>query len=135
MTETPDLQQLARRYLDLWQCQMAAQLNDPLVAQAVAQAYLLMTEGMTLLASFAGLPMTDAATRTHDPEAHNTTPSGAASAGAPSDCAGLDVVHLARRVAELEERLLRMEATLAGDRRGTESAAGAGRRRRLSSRP
>jgi hypothetical protein len=128
MADAQDPEQLARRYLDLWQRQMAAQANDPLVAEAMAQAYVLMTRSAALLGAVAGLPLTSAATRTHDPQVDHTDASRAAAAGAPSDDPSLDPVRIARRLALLEERMLRLEAALAGDGRGAETPAG--RRRR-----
>jgi len=38
MTDAPDPAQLARRYLDLWQQQVTAWLNEPEVADAMAKA-------------------------------------------------------------------------------------------------
>jgi hypothetical protein len=131
MTDTPELEQLARRYLDLWQSQMAEQINDPLLAEAMAQAHALMTRGMSAFAAFAGLPMANAATRTNDPEAHDSPPIRTKAAGTPSADSGLDAACLVRRVALLEERMLRLEAALAGEGRGTEAGTGPRRRRGL----
>ncbi|MBY0430690.1 MAG: hypothetical protein K2Q10_05795, partial [Rhodospirillales bacterium] len=51
MSETPDLQALARRYLDLWQDQMTALAADPSLAEALARTVTLMGTGA---AAFAG---------------------------------------------------------------------------------
>lgn len=41
----PDFSSLARRYLDLWQEQVAAMANEPALAEALARGIAAMTEG------------------------------------------------------------------------------------------
>ena len=62
MTDAPDLEQLARRYLDLWQDQMAALVNDPTTAEAMGRTYTLMTRGVAAFADAVGLPVVKPAT-------------------------------------------------------------------------
>lgn len=51
MSDAPDLEALARRYLDLWQDQMAAMAADPAMMEALSRTFALMTQGA---AAFAG---------------------------------------------------------------------------------
>ncbi|HVI50730.1 MAG TPA: hypothetical protein VM661_05920 [Candidatus Sulfotelmatobacter sp.] len=132
MTDAPDLQQLARRYMDLWQDQMAAVVNDPKLAESMAQAYTLMTKSAAAIAQATNIKAGDAnAKGAHEPNTDSPLSSGAASGAAapavPSDEPGLDAAVLARRVAELEERVLRLEAALAAG--GGQPAAKSRRRR------
>ncbi|MDR3440733.1 hypothetical protein [Telmatospirillum sp.] len=134
MTDEPDLEQLARRYLDLWQEQAAAVINDPVTADAMGRAYAIFGKG---LASFlAAVVPPDAhaqqgATDTADHAKSPGTPaatSGAAPVVAASDGAGFGGADLAARVAELEERILRLETAIGAS--GRNAAPATGKRRR-----
>lgn len=136
MTDATDLDQLARRYLDLWQDQTAAMTNDPMVAAAMGQAYALMTQGMAALFTAGGSPATSkeatskeaTSTETGADDSTNFSTTaradavGASPAAASSDDASVDSVRLALRVAELEKRVLRLEAALAERRGRTEKS-------------
>lgn len=58
MPKAPDLEELARRYLDLWQDQMAAVAADPMVAEALANAIAFASRVVT--GAPAGVLMPDA---------------------------------------------------------------------------
>ena len=51
----PELDELARRYLDLWQDQWTALANDPMVAEAMARGFQMMGPGAAAFANFANL--------------------------------------------------------------------------------
>ena len=132
MTDAPELEQLARRYLDLWQDQVAAQVNDPAFAEALAKVYALTTKGAGLVATAAGLPVATPTNGAHDDQvaagtAAPSAPARAAAAAVSSDDASDDLARLRRRVAELEERIGQLEAAVAAGRRRLEAAT---RRRR-----
>src|SRR5690349_7209553 len=110
MSEPPEMEVLARRFLALWQEQLVATASDPDLTAALAH--------MMSLAGCALAPWTAAlraATRLRE-EADLAT--GAAdrttSAPAPSGNGGDAVAEFARRLAAVEERLARLE-TGAGD--------------------
>ena len=113
MTKAPDMDQLARRYLDLWQGQVAALSNDPAFADAMVKAYSLMTQGTEAVAKAAGMAMAQKKTEAQDFNADSKAPPRPPSPAAPTVEPSLDVVHLARRVAELEDRVVHLEAALA----------------------
>jgi hypothetical protein len=117
MAESPDLEALARRYLDLWQEQMAAMAADPELSDTLARLW--QTTAAAGPAGWAAL--WGAAAPTPRAPAHDTKAGAASAAAAPRERAD-DVADLARRVAELEVRLGRIEAALAvaghGERRG-----------------
>lgn len=111
MSDTSDPAELARRFLDLWQQQVAATLADPTVTAAAAEA----AEGMRrmsadFLAAFGGQPGQGT---THEPGQlfpfASFYPPGAAPARSASEQRADDPAGLARRLAELEARLDRLE--------------------------
>ena len=51
----PELDELARLYLDLWQDQWTALANDPMVAEAMARGFQMMGPGAAAFANFANL--------------------------------------------------------------------------------
>jgi hypothetical protein len=98
MSEPPNLEALARRYLDLWQDQATALAGDAELARQIGQWLSMMQAGMV-----------------HGFQSPNTAKSGKAPAGAAPAAAasgggqpGLD--ELTRRLAALEKRLDRLEA-------------------------
>ncbi len=120
MTDAPgDLEQLARRYLDLWQEQTAALISDPAVAEAVGRGYGLMSGGLSAFLAAAGSKAGLKGEGTTNSD-HGTTirssaaaaPGTAAVAAAPVG-PGVDPAELTARLAALEERVLRLEAALA----------------------
>ncbi|WP_141400565.1 hypothetical protein [Magnetospirillum sp. 15-1] len=112
----PDFKALARRYLDLWQEQVAAVAADPALAEAVARGVAMMTQSAAAVAQATGLKVnqTDggpkADERTEQPNAKN----GAAPPGPAPHDSRLDPDELAHRVAALEGRVARLEAALGG---------------------
>ena len=134
MKDTPDLELLARRYLDLCQDQMAALAGDPALVDGMAKAYAaLMARGAAFFATAAtgpaGSPKTgvDESKPASSP-ASDPQPPAAAAAAAASDGAACDTARLVGRVAELEERIRRLESAFAATGGGT--AEGSRRRRR-----
>jgi len=133
MTDAPDPDQLARHYLDLWQQQVTAWLNEPDVADAMAQTYLLMVRGLTSLASATGLAPNGATTQapydaglaaavkaaSAKTSAGKSEPNGPAAAATPSGGTDRDTLVLAYRIAQLEERIARLESAAAAVRRPT----------------
>jgi ubiquinone biosynthesis protein UbiJ len=99
MSEPPNLEALARRYLDLWQDQATALAGDAELARQIAQWLSMMQAGMV-----------------HGFQSPNTanpapeTSTGAASAAAASGGGQPGMDELARRLAALEKRLDRLEA-------------------------
>jgi hypothetical protein len=130
----PDIKALARRYLDLWQEQVAAMANDPALADALAQSVAMVAQlpAAMLQAAAAGVskPTSEAnAVHAATPEARppDIDPPGSATAAAASDGPRLDVDGLARRLAAAEKRIAALEARLGGQ--GPGPAPKPGRRR------
>ncbi len=113
MAEPPDLANLAKRYLDLWQEQLIAMAADPDLADGLAR----------LLAGLApaswpppfGAP------------AYDGSPPGAAAAAPASRQRGDALDELARRLAAVEDRLAALETGAPG---GGKRAAAKPRTRR-----
>lgn len=129
MSETPpDFQALARRYLDLWQAQVAAVAADPALAETVARGVAIMTQSAAAMAQATGLSRGSSATSKADrqaneqtgPEAkptdpgHSTDTDRAEAFAVASDDSRLDPAQLSRRVAALEQRVADLEAALGG---------------------
>lgn len=119
MTDGPDIEQLARRYLDLWQDQAAALVNDPELAGAIGQAYAMASKGLAACVATVGSGSPNkkgGANSTDDraaaPSKPSTTASWSASVAAASGEPSDDSSDLATRVAALEERVHRLEAAL-----------------------
>lgn len=131
MSEPPDLETLARRYLDLWQDQVSALAADPEFTETLGRmlqvsAALGPAGWMSVwTAAAAGLKPQNA----HDERSAKsaTTPAnpapGSAAAAAPSHDGGDDLAELRRRLAALEARLAGLD--------GARGAARNGKRRRL----
>jgi hypothetical protein len=129
MTDAPDIEQLARRYLDLWQDQTAALINDPALAEAMGRTYALMSKAAAAVLTAArsgGEPEEKGKPDSTDVRAAKcrtpaTAPAGAAPiAPSPGD-SGVDAAEFAGRLAALEERVVRLEAALAASRRGPQA--------------
>jgi len=112
-TEPPDMAELARRYLDLWQEEMSAMASDPMASDEFGRwfssigqqamnpnAWLASINAMS--ASFTQTP----ATAAHNDEPHpSKTKAGAAPPGDASGGSTGDVAGLADRIAALERQL------------------------------
>ncbi|WP_244511160.1 hypothetical protein [Magnetospirillum fulvum] len=124
---SPEVAALARRYLDLWQQQVAALSSDPAMAEAVAKGVAMMTGCAAAMAEAAGIAVAatspnnkaraDEPTESPTPQpatgpAAATTPDRAASVAAPPADPSGDAVWLAGRLAALEERVAVLEAAL-----------------------
>ncbi|HET8728281.1 MAG TPA: hypothetical protein VFO41_12275 [Alphaproteobacteria bacterium] len=121
MAEPPDLDALARRYVELWQDQWTALATDPQAAESMTRLMTLFAQSAAPMASFLGA----FAPAAYGP-GHDTEPSGAASARPASDGGDGRLDEFARRLAAIEERLARLEADTAARRPRT------GTRRRKS---
>jgi hypothetical protein len=113
MAEPPDLAQLAKRYLDLWETQLAAFGTDPALLDQVARTVAAM--GATLVAASAAAGQSEepghgpSRNRKQNAAAAARTP--AAAAASSDGDARLD--QLARQLADMERRLAAIEAALA----------------------
>jgi hypothetical protein len=125
MPEPPDLDALARRYLDLWQDQVTAMAGDPQLAAAFARMFESAASVMPMQWLGVWLQAAQAAMRAGvaggDDGGRFATDAkaGAAAAAAASGHRGGDVAGLRRRLADLEARVARLEsAPAAGPGRG-----------------
>jgi hypothetical protein len=106
MSEPPNLEALARRYLDLWQDQATALAGDAELARQVGQWLSMMQAGMVNGFQASGAPGTGKS-------APSTAP-GPAPAAAASGGGQPRLDELARRLAALERRIDRLEAGTKG---------------------
>jgi len=114
MTEPPDLDALARRYLDLWQDQMTAMAGDPTLATALGRLFETAAAAMPM--NWIGMwlqamqqTMRAGASGGDDGGTGTRAKAGAAAAAAASVDRGGDVAGLRRRLAALESRVARLE--------------------------
>jgi len=117
MTDTTDeteIDELAGRYLDLWQKHLAALAADGEVAELVAKSVELMNSSAAAIAAM-NLGNEDNAGATANP----WISTGSAAAGAAHGDPDHDVDELARRVAELEKRVDDLESKPAKRRKGS----------------
>lgn len=121
MSEPPDLDALAKRYLDLWQDQLGAISKDRETAEIMAQTIELMNAGATAFASMAAVhdnPNKGNADADNAPTAGTSNvPPGTEAAAAPPGASDSDLDELARRLERLEKRLDTLEAGAAKSRR------------------
>jgi ubiquinone biosynthesis protein UbiJ len=111
MAEPPDFQELARRYLALWQDQLMATASDPELSEMLARFFALAAPTAAWTSTL-WRQMQAGAAPTHDHVAPEQPPEparAAPAAVAPDDRGG-SVDRLSRRIAALEERLARLEA-------------------------
>jgi len=101
--DPPDLESLARRYLDLWQDQVAALAEDADLAEQIGRLLALFGSAMKTGATTGQGKAGDASTTDDHPAA-----GAAAAALSPGDGDGR-VARLARRLADVERRLARLE--------------------------
>jgi hypothetical protein len=98
-----EFDQLARRYLDLWQSQLSGLTADPALTEQIARLFAAANAQVAsvIQAAQAG---SHAATRTP------SAASGTAPAAAPSGHGADDLDELRKRVAALEARIARLES-------------------------
>jgi hypothetical protein len=102
MTDGPDLASLARRYLDLWESQLAALAGDPAIAEQMTRLFRALGETMAAASGRGGMDGHEGRVRRGK--------AGAATSGAASGDGGPELARLERRLADLERRLGRLEA-------------------------
>ena len=123
MPDTPDMEDLARRYMDLWQEHLNTLASDQDTTKVMAQTMAMMSSSAQAFADVAS------ASAWPIREGGNDCTSDRSPSTAPSDSdADPGVADLHRRVAALEERLAKLESETAG--RG--SASSKGRRKNKS---
>lgn len=139
--DNPDLALLAKRYLDLWQNQLGAMANDPVLAQNIAQVLEAMGKSAQLMTAAAfsaeeigktGEKSGDETTPTNQSSnsAPRPAPAFAQPAFGPSDWAKLD-----NRLALIEERLNSLESQSEGRRRKAATKPEAGKSGKISPKP
>ena len=111
MTEPPEIEELAKRYLDLWQDHVSGLSNDPEWMAAMTRLFSTFSTMQT--ADAAAKPDFDAFNAWLGGTLGNSQPEAAASGPAastdpPAD-SGHDIHELKRRVAALEKRLAKLE--------------------------
>jgi len=113
MTDKPDLDALARQYLDLWQEHLSDMAADGEMAEAVAKSVELMNGSA---AAFARM-MTEAASEGSRNSQHDEgssgaiiKTSGATAAGAASGNSDDVLDQFSRRIAQLEKRIAELES-------------------------
>ena len=121
MSEPPDLDALAKRYLDLWQDQLGAVSKDRETAEIMAQTMELMNAGATAFASMAAVQENPNKGNADDdanaaPTDTPRTDRGTAAAAAAPGASDSDLDELARRLERLEKRLDTLEAGAAKSR-------------------
>jgi hypothetical protein len=100
MAEPPDLAELAKRYVDLWQDHLMALAGDPALADSIARLFM------------AAAPWS--APPGNGGERFTAAAPGAAAVAAATLERDRRMAELARRLAALEERLAALEARLRG---------------------
>ncbi len=120
-THEDDIQRLAKEYVDLWESQFKALAGDETLAKTMAQTMELMNAGAANVAAMmqraASSPADgmdikgagDVGGKSGTEQNDQWASPNAAATGAASGSAKSDVSKLTRRVAELEERLTRLE--------------------------
>jgi hypothetical protein len=136
MSEQADLDELARRYLDLWQDQMTALAGDREFAEALQQLMTMMSAPggaagdagpefwRAWPAMMTGQQPGQQTEAFADDGTGGRAPGAPAAATAPDD-GGIDLDHFTRRLAALEGRIAALEA---GAKRGRGGAAGKSRK-------
>ena len=140
MSEQAELDELARRYLDLWQDQMTALAGDREFAEALQQLMTTMSVPGSVPGSAPGhaapefwrawTAMMTGQQPSQQTEVSADDGTGGHAPGPPAtatspDGGGLDLDLLTRRIAALEERIAALEA---GAKRGRRGAAGKSRK-------
>jgi hypothetical protein len=121
MPKPPDLETLARRYLDLWQDHLSGLAGDPGVAEVMARTLELMNAGSAAFATLAAQAAAGARDTAETPTGDGAGGRARTKAAAPAPRApDPALAELARRVAVLERRLADLEAGDRGRRPGAD---------------
>ena len=111
MSDTPDMENLARRFLDLWQDQLAAMASDPEAAESLNRLMALAGPPGAAFATAYGqnIPGESPA---HDGRAQtDSAPAPGATAAAPASGDGDgNLGELLRRLGDVEKRLAELES-------------------------
>jgi hypothetical protein len=105
MTDSPDLQRLAARYLDLWQEQVARMAADPALPDLMAKSYGMIKERW------------DKASQQFQPGGQDRDPNAAGrtkAAPVPSSQPGDQLALILERLAAVEKRLGELEQAAGG---------------------
>jgi hypothetical protein len=116
---SPDFDELAKKYLDLWQQQIAGLARDPAKMTDAATAWSQMASSF-LAASPNPFTATPHDSASAAPSAHRPAP-----ASAPPGAGGLDPLQLLRRLDDIERRLSALESQ-PGAKRSRAPARGRG---------
>lgn len=109
MTETDELQALARRYLDLWESQLSAMASDSELAEQLGRLFAATNASLLAGVKAASGANPTAAEQEQADAARNTAADRAAAAAAARRDSAVDVAELERRIAALERRLDALE--------------------------
>ena len=112
MSEPPDLDALAKQYLDLWQQQLGGISKDQQTAEIMAQTMELMNAGAS---AFATMATQNQGNADADATSSPTTTADSAAPGASDS----DVAELTRRIERLEKRLDSLETGAKKSRKRT----------------
>lgn len=108
MSEFDAYQDLAKRYLDLWQKQLSGQVGDSNLAESMGQAIDMMNQGAQAFTAAVARQAATAGGRAQDGSATD----GSAAAAAAHGHGGVDLADIARRLRVLEQRIAAMEARI-----------------------
>ena len=123
MPNSPDLEDLAQKYMNLWQEHLNALAGSPDASNVMAQTMAMMSSGAQAFADAAGASVPPSPAGRND-----STPDRPQSTAHSDGDAGLDVANLHQRLTALEERVAELKTRTSG--RG--SATGKGRRKNKS---
>lgn len=109
MPNSPDLEDLARKYMDLWQEHLNALAGNQEATNVMAQTMAMMSSGAQAFADAAG------ASAPHPPEGGNdSTPDRPPSTAHSNGDSGPNVPDLNQRLTALEERVAELESRTSG---------------------
>jgi hypothetical protein len=115
--DPPDMEALAKRYMDLWGKQVSTMAADPGLAEAMSKTMAFMAEaaksgGMTPPGMSPGMTPNGASSHDAATAGNDTATPGPATAGPASGPSGTDMDGLAERVESLDRRVALLEAAL-----------------------